>query len=160
MIAEGVETVDHGLMLLQMGCELAQGYGIARPMPASELPAWVAHGGPIRDGPMCRRCMQTTGRCFTPALSIARGSQPLRLACRAGAQPPPPLDPEPCRIGAWLNAEKQSARGKLCGHSGHRNVHGKFHALAAEIFESQAEGHNARGLGSVCNNSTACTTNV
>ena len=41
VIAEGVETTDHGLMLLQLGCELAQGYGIAHPMPAAELPGWV-----------------------------------------------------------------------------------------------------------------------
>ena len=42
VIAEGVETVAHGSLLLQLGCELAQGYGIARPMPADQLPAWVA----------------------------------------------------------------------------------------------------------------------
>ena len=41
IIAEGVETVEHGTLLLQLGCDLAQGYGIARPMPAAELPAWV-----------------------------------------------------------------------------------------------------------------------
>lgn len=42
VIAEGVETIEHGTILLQMGCELAQGYSIARPMPADKLPAWVA----------------------------------------------------------------------------------------------------------------------
>ncbi len=42
VIAEGVETVAHGTALLQLGCELAQGYGIARPMPAEQLPAWAA----------------------------------------------------------------------------------------------------------------------
>jgi diguanylate cyclase (GGDEF)-like protein/PAS domain S-box-containing protein len=41
VIAEGVETVEHGIRLLQMGCHLAQGYGIARPMPADDIPAWV-----------------------------------------------------------------------------------------------------------------------
>jgi EAL domain-containing protein (putative c-di-GMP-specific phosphodiesterase class I) len=41
VIAEGVETVEHGTVLLQLGCELAQGYGIARPMPASDIPAWI-----------------------------------------------------------------------------------------------------------------------
>ena len=46
VIAEGVETVAHGALLLPLGCELAQGYGIARPMPASELPAWVAQWRP------------------------------------------------------------------------------------------------------------------
>jgi len=38
VIAEGVETVEHGTLLLQLGCELAQGYGIARPMPPQEMP--------------------------------------------------------------------------------------------------------------------------
>ena len=41
VIAEGVETQAHGALLLKLGCELAQGYGIARPMPAADLPGWV-----------------------------------------------------------------------------------------------------------------------
>jgi EAL domain-containing protein (putative c-di-GMP-specific phosphodiesterase class I) len=46
VIAEGVETVAHGTALLQLGCELAQGYGIARPMPPEQLPAWAASWRP------------------------------------------------------------------------------------------------------------------
>ena len=42
VIAEGVETIAHGVALLQMGCELAQGYGIARPMPADDIPKWTS----------------------------------------------------------------------------------------------------------------------
>jgi EAL domain-containing protein (putative c-di-GMP-specific phosphodiesterase class I) len=42
VIAEGVETIAHGVLLLQLGCDLAQGYGIARPMPAHQMPAWCA----------------------------------------------------------------------------------------------------------------------
>ena len=41
VIAEGVETLAHGAALLQMGCHLAQGYGIAKPMADSEVLAWV-----------------------------------------------------------------------------------------------------------------------
>ena len=41
-IAEGVETDEHGERLLDLGCELAQGFGIARPMAAADVPTWVA----------------------------------------------------------------------------------------------------------------------
>lgn len=46
VIAEGVETVEHGTALLRLGCELAQGYGIARPMPAEQMLTWVANWRP------------------------------------------------------------------------------------------------------------------
>ncbi|MCG8124810.1 MAG: EAL domain-containing protein, partial [Candidatus Thiodiazotropha taylori] len=39
VIAEGVESEAHGELLLQLGCELGQGYAIARPMPAAQIPA-------------------------------------------------------------------------------------------------------------------------
>ncbi|MDR3369626.1 EAL domain-containing protein [Rhodoferax sp.] len=49
-IAEGAETPSHCKLLLQINCDLAQGYDIARPMPADQMPAWVAAwqaGSPI-----------------------------------------------------------------------------------------------------------------
>ncbi len=41
VIAEGVETIAHARALLALGCELAQGYGIARPMPAEQIVGWI-----------------------------------------------------------------------------------------------------------------------
>jgi EAL domain-containing protein (putative c-di-GMP-specific phosphodiesterase class I) len=41
VIAEGVETMSHAKKLVTMGCELAQGFGIAHPMPAAEMQDWV-----------------------------------------------------------------------------------------------------------------------
>ncbi|WP_331775066.1 bacteriohemerythrin [Sulfurospirillum sp. 1612] len=40
IIAEGVESIEHGVMLLRMGCDRAQGYIIAHPMPADEIAQW------------------------------------------------------------------------------------------------------------------------
>ncbi len=42
VIAEGVETIEHGVALLQLGCYQFQGYGIAKPMPVSEWLTWLA----------------------------------------------------------------------------------------------------------------------
>ena len=43
VIAEGVETAAHAVLLLSLGCELAQGYGISKPMQAVDLPGWRAN---------------------------------------------------------------------------------------------------------------------
>ncbi|UJP05649.1 MAG: EAL domain-containing protein [Nitrosomonas sp.] len=46
VIAEGVETVAHGTALLSLGCIYGQGYGIAKPMPASQFLSWIASWKP------------------------------------------------------------------------------------------------------------------
>lgn len=41
VIAEGVETSEHAIALLQLGCELGQGYTIACPMPEMDFISWL-----------------------------------------------------------------------------------------------------------------------
>ncbi|NVK19200.1 MAG: EAL domain-containing protein [Methylocystaceae bacterium] len=45
VVAEGVETKELGLMLHQLGCQYAQGYGIAKPMPTDQLVNWIIQRG-------------------------------------------------------------------------------------------------------------------
>jgi EAL domain-containing protein (putative c-di-GMP-specific phosphodiesterase class I) len=40
-VAEGVETEEDWKLLRDLGCDLAQGYLLARPMPAEELVGWM-----------------------------------------------------------------------------------------------------------------------
>lgn len=42
VVAEGAETSGDLAWLAVNECDIAQGYGIARPMPADELPDWIA----------------------------------------------------------------------------------------------------------------------
>jgi len=41
VVAEGVEDHDDWAFLRRTGCQAAQGYLIAKPMPAAEVPAWI-----------------------------------------------------------------------------------------------------------------------
>jgi PAS domain S-box-containing protein len=43
-VAEGVETAEQADMLLRLSCEFGQGWLYGRPMPAEEIPAFVASG--------------------------------------------------------------------------------------------------------------------
>jgi predicted signal transduction protein with EAL and GGDEF domain len=40
-VAEGVEDQEDWDFLRRTGCDLAQGYFIARPMPAADIPVWM-----------------------------------------------------------------------------------------------------------------------
>ncbi|MCG8537794.1 MAG: bifunctional diguanylate cyclase/phosphodiesterase, partial [Pseudomonadales bacterium] len=48
VVAEGVESEEHGLALLKLGCEQAQGYVIAKPMSAQDLVLWVRSWQPFK----------------------------------------------------------------------------------------------------------------
>jgi EAL domain-containing protein (putative c-di-GMP-specific phosphodiesterase class I)/CheY-like chemotaxis protein len=40
-VAEGVELKEDWDLLRRLGCDIAQGYFVAKPMPADRLPAWI-----------------------------------------------------------------------------------------------------------------------
>jgi diguanylate cyclase (GGDEF)-like protein/PAS domain S-box-containing protein len=139
VIAEGVETIEHGEMLLQLGCELGQGYGIARPMPADAMPDWSATWQP--DPAWLHR----------PAVS--RGDLPLLFAgvvhrawvagiasfVNGARENPPPLDFLQCQFGRWLTAEGLSQYGMLPVFQDIDALHRQIHALAAELCELCAQ---------------------
>ncbi len=121
VIAEGVETVDHGLMLLQLGCDFAQGYGIARPMPAQELPAWAATW---RADPRWMEvpAVHASNRAVLFAIVEHRAWYGHFLAYLQGTRPRRrSLDADPCSLSTWIESQRQSAGGMSASRSGHRN---------------------------------------
>ena len=137
VIAEGVETAEHGMMLLQLGCELAQGFGIARPMPADDLPRWLAEWRPeawnfdvpsvsFNDRPLLYAAIEH--RAWVAALeAFLRGKRPA----------PPSLDWDRCRLGVWLDDESVAGRAAFPAFQALQTIHYRLHALAAEILASQ-----------------------
>ena len=47
VIAEGVQNEKIGRLLIDMECQNAMGYAIARPMPAEDIPEWIANWTPF-----------------------------------------------------------------------------------------------------------------
>lgn len=46
IVAEGVESAEDWALLYELGCDVAQGYLVAKPMPAAELPNWMTTHAP------------------------------------------------------------------------------------------------------------------
>jgi diguanylate cyclase (GGDEF)-like protein/PAS domain S-box-containing protein len=144
VIAEGVETVAHGTMLLKLGCELAQGYGIARPMPAEALQSWVARWQP---DPQWLQ-LPSAHRKDLPVLFASAEHRAWVLAIegflRGERDTPPPLDERQCRFGIWLNADGRARHGAHPAFGEIERLHLQAHALAMEVLQHHADGDPAQ----------------
>jgi diguanylate cyclase (GGDEF)-like protein/PAS domain S-box-containing protein len=60
-VAEGVETAEHLQMVREAGCDLAQGYLLAHPMPASDVLRWASRVQ-AAGGDSCALALQARGR--------------------------------------------------------------------------------------------------
>jgi diguanylate cyclase (GGDEF)-like protein/PAS domain S-box-containing protein len=60
-VAEGVETAEHLQMVREAGCDLAQGYLLAHPMPACDVLRWASRVQ-AAGGDSCALALQTSGR--------------------------------------------------------------------------------------------------
>jgi diguanylate cyclase (GGDEF)-like protein/PAS domain S-box-containing protein len=146
VIAEGVETPEHGLMLLQMGCDLAQGYGIAPSMPAEDLPEWVESWRPDPHWAAVPT-VRAENRPVMYASVEHRAWLGALEACLQGRRAiAPAVDASQCRIGMWLEGEKKTARGTNSAIRAIETLHLQVHRLAEELLASQAGGPNPDGL--------------
>ena len=131
VIAEGVETAEHGELLLRLGCDLAQGYGIARPMPAAELPGWIARWLP---DPAWANSRNMSAKRDDLPITYAEVDHRNWVKCMedylAGTEmAPPQLDAGKCRFGSWYFGD-----GRL--HYGHLDEFmpiGSWHEAALEL---------------------------
>ncbi|MET3131199.1 diguanylate cyclase (GGDEF)-like protein/PAS domain S-box-containing protein [Oxalobacteraceae bacterium GrIS 1.11] len=156
VIAEGVETIAHGKMLLQLGCELAQGYGIARPMPGPALPAWAANWRPdpawLQRPPINRNDFPLLFAGVEHRAWMATMETLLMGAANDG----PGLDLHRCRLGAWLEEEGLARHATLANFQSIRRSHQQVHALVRQLLalhgagrhcEARAGRHELRRLG-------------
>jgi len=145
-IAEGVETREHGEMLLKLGCELAQGYGIARPMPASELPAWAGVWKPFPNW----LDMHPVSRDDLPVLFAAVEHRAWIVAVeaflKAETEVLPQMDPHLCRFGEWLGNVERLNQGAQPALQGIVSLHRQVHALGDRLQQLFNQGQQSEVL--------------
>jgi hypothetical protein len=136
-IAEGVETADHGLMLLRLGCEMAQGFGIARPMPAADLPGWIATWQPDPRWIDVMPASQDERQFIYAAVEHRCWIAEIEAFVKNERHVPPRLSIEHCRFSARMAAMRLGDRRESPEFQRLDDLHRQIHTLAVDIVKSR-----------------------
>jgi len=141
-LAEGVETEAHGRALIEFGCELGQGYAIARPMPAAEVPNWLAQwqappswveAQAVGPRGISVLLAEVEHRAWFKQVQAFANGQSLQL---------PANDSQTCRFGHWLS--KPSTRQRLeheIGFDHLEALHQALHERTGELLDDLGAHH-------------------
>jgi len=139
-VAEGVETEEHGLRLLQLGCRYAQGFAIAPAMPAEAFDAWCAKWTPPESW---RRGVATPlGQEHVQLLASLVLHRTRHWAVlgemREVGEDHRSLSPETWSSYCPVRVEARAARSRL-RESGLTQLHRELHRLERSCFERLGE---------------------
>ena len=143
VIAVGVETVEHGDALLQLGCVLAQGFGIAAPMPGGDLPGWATAWRQQAGW----STMQPLSGEDVPLLFAVAQHRAWIAAIEQNVLGKtfvlPPTDQLQCRFGEWLHSNGQRYASQPA-FTAVEHLHREAHALAMDLLRLHSSGQQTQ----------------
>ena len=147
VIAEGVETIEHGVFLISLGCFIAQGNFIAKPMLGIDIPDWIQN---YKNQPMWLERGKYQLNAWLTQLELLKLQQQSWLqAIRTCLQSSddshvkwPLIGGKKSHLGKWLARIKnqQSYDQRLFDRL--EQFHIQQHQLAKQLFESYTEDKN------------------
>ena len=139
VIAEGMETSEHGITLLLLGCHKAQGYAIAHPLHVADFSDWLVNYQPNKEW------MRMASLKLTPKetkvklllLSTQYWYESFKYKQGSGSNNTkkwPLMNPKQCQHGAWL---KRAHNEQLFDNDWLQlleKTHQNMHSIATEIM--------------------------
>lgn len=155
IVAEGVESREHGLMLIIMGCEQAQGYGIAKPMPASQVITWLANYKPNHEWISFNQQKRTSQENKVTLFRLVATYWKQRFVGNIQASVEqvkdwPLMSAKHDHCGKWIKREQQEHLFNQEGLTELHKTYNEFHLIAQDLFSQYQHGEveTARsGLG-------------
>ncbi|HOE40063.1 MAG TPA: EAL domain-containing protein [Rhodoferax sp.] len=145
VVAEGVELAEQGVLLMRLGCDVAQGFGIAKPMPASEVQAWALEYTPapswgawadvrweLSDFPLLVAQYDHLQWVKRVVMAVDGGNLGLTASQLT--------DHHQCRLGHWYYGHGMARYGHLAEFKALESVHQLVHQTGVEIIRLRDAG--------------------
>lgn len=151
VIAEGVETTEHGLMLLLLGCNYAQGYCISRPLPVEKFLVWMNSYQPNNEWRRLAKSMESESKRHAQVLQLAIGQWFKKVEASIQSQADeecdwPIMDATKCFCGAWIAHERHEGLFEAGWLAQLIVAHEKLHSVGDSLRKLYHEGKTQAAL--------------
>lgn len=152
IIAEGVETAEQGKLLMQLGCDHAQGYGISKPMPAGAFTHWAEKWKPAAEWASIRHLKWNAadGAMLVAKVEFSHWIEQIIFSLNEGHPLPHRCieDYQRCGFGLWYYGEAQNLYRHLDNFAKLEEPHKLSHHFACIIDDHWRNGQKdeARAL--------------
>ena len=146
VIAEGVETLEHGHMLLALGCERAQGYAIGYPMPPAELARWRDEWQPIPDWQQQGALPQDSQSVLYASVVHRAWIAAISAHLHDERSEPPPQNHHECRFGMWFDQEARARYGDIPVMHDIDRHHQALHQAANRLLQLKQTGQSQQAI--------------
>lgn len=142
-LAEGMESLEAGRLLVQIGCHCAQGYAIARPMPAEALEEWAKQWRPDPTWQQLgrRKWSRDDMPILYATLDHQRWVETMQALVNYQGDTIPELNPCLCRFGRWQQSLGKSRYGHLAEYAATVPIHEEVHHTGRRIVSLLESGN-------------------
>jgi len=135
VVAEGVESVLHGEVLLRMGCVIAQGYAIAKPMDVDSFEKWVKEEWkPFPELLKLKSLSRDKVSILYATIAHRIWINSLLSYFKGEISAPKAHDLEPHQLSKWLNKGDVDKIDKI-----HKDIHELYDSLYKEFESDNSE---------------------
>jgi diguanylate cyclase (GGDEF)-like protein/PAS domain S-box-containing protein len=135
VVAEGIETMEHAEMLLMLGCDLAQGFAIAHPMPAENLPDWSKNWTPPEAWRHIQHIHSSDPKLLVAMVEHRSWVCHVQNVIKGKQTHSPEMDVRKCRFGYWLHNEASKIYGEYDEFKTIQSLHVEMHILAKHLIK-------------------------
>jgi hypothetical protein len=148
VLAEGVETIAHGKLLLALGCEMGQGYGIAHAMPAQAVAGWLKDWRPdpswlLWNEPLA---VENDRDLVLANVKHRHWIRDIENYVTGSSETFPALGVHDCPLGLWLAASGHARYNHHPAFAALIQAHDAVHAVAKRLVEWRRAGEHAKAV--------------
>jgi EAL domain-containing protein (putative c-di-GMP-specific phosphodiesterase class I) len=136
VVAEGVETMEHAEMLLMLGCDLAQGYAIAHPMPADDFLDWGRQWSPPSSWKNIQKVHNNDPQLLLAMVEHRYWVSNTQNFINGKQSQLPELDETKCRFGSWLKTDGKKQYQNHPEFTTIQSLHSEIHAVADRMLKN------------------------